>query len=134
MKTLTLGKSERLRYLSDIRTLFNEGRSIVAFPIRAVYIKKDRAQDQPTASILVSVPKRHFKHAVDRNRVKRQIREAFRQNKELLLLSENEHADIAFVWLDDKLHESSQVEKKLKKLLTRLSEQCKAEQTPDKAE
>lgn len=134
MKTLTLGKRERLSYLSDIRTLFNEGRSIVAFPIRAVYIKKDRAQDQPPASILVSVPKRHFKHAVDRNRVKRQIREAFRQNKELLLLSENEHADIAFVWLDDKLHESSQVEKKLKKLLTRLSEICKAEQTPDKAE
>lgn len=134
MKTLTLGKRERLRHLSDIRTLFNEGRSIVAFPIRAVYIKKDRAQDQPPASILVSVPKRHFKHAVDRNRVKRQIREAFRQNKELLLLSENEHADIAFVWLDDKLHESSQVEKKLKKLLTRLSELCKAEQTPDKAE
>lgn len=134
MKTLTLGKSERLRHLSNIRTLFNEGRSIVAFPIRAVYIKKDRAQDQPPASILVSVPKRHFKHAVDRNRVKRQIREAFRQNKELLLLSENEHADIAFVWLDDKLHESSQVEKKLKKLLTRLSELCKAEQTPDKAE
>lgn len=122
MKTLTLGKKERLKHLSDIRALFNEGRSIVAFPVRVVYLKKERAQNEPPASILVSVPKRYFKHAVDRNRVKRQVREAFRRNKQMLQIPENEHTDIAFVWLDDKLHDSHLVEKKVKKLLTRLGE------------
>ena len=122
MKALTLGKKERLKYLSDIRTLFSEGKSMVAFPVRAVYIIKERAKNEPPASILVSVPKRCFKHAVDRNRVKRQIREAFRLNKQLLRLTENEHADIAFVWLEDKQEDSKVVEKKIKKLLTRLGE------------
>ncbi len=122
MKALTFGKKERLKYLSDIRTLFSEGKSMVAFPVRAVYIIKERAEDEPPASILVSVPKRCFKHAVDRNRVKRQIREAFRLNKQLLRLTENEHADIAFVWLEDKQEDSKVVEKKIKKLLTRLGE------------
>lgn len=126
MKTLTLGKSERLRYLSDIRTLFNEGRSIVAFPIRAVYIKKDRAQDQPPASILVSVPKRHFKHAVDRNRVKRQLREAYRLQKQVLHEAMQAHEGqellLAFIWLSDQHEETARIMRRTGTLLQRISE------------
>ena len=124
MKTLTLGKSERLRYLSDIRTLFNEGRSIVAFPIRAVYIKKDRAQDQPPASILVSVPKRHFKHAVDRNRVKRQIRESYRKHKTLVTDSvpEGKQLLVAFIWLSDRHFGSDEIESRIVSLLRKMAD------------
>lgn len=54
-------------------------RSFSVFPLRAVYMSVDR-QEVP-ASILISVPKKRFKRAVKRNRVKRQIREAYRKNK-----------------------------------------------------
>ncbi len=118
----TLGKKERIKHLSAIRALFDGGKSIVAFPVRAIYHIRKHEENQPVASILVSVPKRHFKHAVDRNRVKRQLREAFRLNKQMLSLPEKTHADIAFVWLDDKHYDTRQVEKRVRKLLVRINE------------
>lgn len=118
----TLGKKERIKHLSAIRVLFDGGKSIVAFPVRAIYHIRKHEENQPVASILVSVPKRHFKHAVDRNRVKRQLREAFRLNKQMLSLPEKTHADIAFVWLDDKHYDTRQVEKRVRKLLVRINE------------
>ncbi len=126
MKDFSLGRTERLKQLNVIRTLFNDGKSIVAFPLRAVFHLKDRDDRQPVASMMVSVPKRYFKHAVDRNHIKRQVREAFRLNKQLLQLSEDKHADIAFVWLDEKQYETKLVERKVKKLLIRMSEVKKA--------
>lgn len=136
MNTLTLGRRERMKHRNAIRDLFDGGKSIVAFPVRAIYSIRQRGEGQPPASILVSVPKRHFKHAVDRNRVKRQLREAFRQNKQQLCLSADSHADIAFVWLDDKHCETRMVEKRVRKLLVRITEQQASAQktaanTPD---
>lgn len=126
---LTLAKAERVsgRTLPDV--LFNGGksRSMSAFPLRMVYMRAEcREDEKETAKILVSVPKRHFKRAVKRNRVKRQIREAYRKNKKIILdrLNSGAGQDIvmAFIWQDNKLHESAEIEKKIKNLLTRLSE------------
>ncbi|MBO6288471.1 MAG: ribonuclease P protein component [Prevotella sp.] len=125
----TLGKKERIKHLSAIRALFDGGKSIVAFPVRAIYHIRKHEENQPVASVLVSVPKRHFKHAVDRNRVKRQLREAFRLNKQMLSLPEKTHADIAFVWLDDKHYDTRQVEKRVRKLLVRINESSVQEET-----
>ncbi len=57
------------------------------YPIRMIYAigQCDAASREPQAKIMVSVPKRYFKRAVKRNRVKRQLREAYRRNKHLLL-------------------------------------------------
>ena len=98
-----------------IDTLFGGGcsQSMAAFPLRAVYIKKDRAQGEAPVQILVSVPKKRFKHAVDRNRVKRQVREAFRQHKQLLL---------AFIWLSDEHRPSRDVESRVVGLMQRMAE------------
>jgi ribonuclease P protein component len=80
----TLAKEERVSSKRLIDELFtgNNSRSLVAFPIRLVYMQVEK--DNPQAQILVSVSKRYFKKAVKRNRVKRQIREAYRKNKHLL--------------------------------------------------
>lgn len=81
--------------------------------------------DQPRAAMLVSVPKRYFKHAVDRNRVKRQVREAFRRNKSIItqnLTDDHEAVAMAFVWLTDEKFPSSEVENRMVRLLTRISE------------
>ena len=73
----TLRKSERTCSKIAIDNLFKGGhsRSLSAFPIRVVYLVSDTPQ-QEQCQIMVSVPKKCFKRAVKRNRVKRQIREA----------------------------------------------------------
>ena len=85
----TFCKEERLCRKALIEKLFHKegSRSMAAFPLRLVYMKSPAGEDGPAAQMLVSVPKRCFKRAVKRNRVKRQVREAYRKNKHILYLS-----------------------------------------------
>lgn len=122
----TLSKEERICSKKLINELFTgNGRSMTAFPLRVVFMKRTIVNDQPRAAMLVSVPKRYFKHAVDRNRVKRQVREAFRRNKSIItqnLTDDHEAVAMAFVWLTDEKFPSSEVENRMVRLLTRISE------------
>ena len=122
----TLSKEERICSKKLINELFTgNGRSMTAFPLRVVFMKRTIVDDQPRAAMLMSVPKRHFKHAVDRNRVKRQVREAFRRNKSIItqnLTDDHEAVAMAFVWLTNEKYPSSEVENRMVRLLTRISE------------
>lgn len=122
----TLSKEERICSKKLINELFTgNGRSMTAFPLRVVFMKRTIVDDQPRAAMLVSVPKCYFKHAVDRNRVKRQVREAFRRNKSIItqnLTDDHEAVAMAFVWLTDEKFPSSEVENRMVRLLTRISE------------
>ena len=118
-------KEERLCSRSLIEKLFNGDRakSAMSFPLRAVYMAEEQGDARTHAKILVSVPKKNFKHAVDRNRVKRQVREAYRKNKTILdsVLPEKMLV-IAFVWTDSKHRDSDEVERRIKGLLHRIVE------------
>lgn len=122
----TLSKTERLNSLILIEKLFTGGsKSLPAFPLRIVYMPVEEENNLPQVSILISVPKKRFKRAVKRNRVKRQIREAYRKHKSILadsLAAAGKKAIIAFIWLDNELHSSVEVEEKVKKLLQLTSE------------
>jgi ribonuclease P protein component len=78
-KQFTLKKGERLKRRKIIEQLFSEGRAVTAFPIRLQY----KMVDQLTAPLQAgfSVSSRNFKRAVDRNRIKRLLREAYRLQK-----------------------------------------------------
>ena len=118
MKNCGLHKSERLCSRTAIDRLFEPGsgsRSISAFPLRLVYGTAERQ-----TAMLVSVPKRYFRHAVDRNRVKRQVREAYRRNKHIL--PEGSPLHIAFIWLDSKHYPTHVIHNKVCNLLQRCSE------------
>ena len=107
-----------------IEKMFAGGsRSFSVFPLRVVYLPVDDLE--VPVSILVSVSKRRFKRAVKRNRVKRQIREAYRLNKQLLLeaLSGSQcRLAIAFIYLSDELVSSSLIEERMKTALSRIAE------------
>ena len=119
-------KKERLCSRKAIETLFASGnRSLTAFPLRVVYTPAEETQ------VLISVSKRHFKHAVDRNRAKRQIREAWRQNRSIhispllpdVIDAPTPSLHLAFIWLADEPQPSELVHRKLKNLLHRIREQ-----------
>ena len=103
--------------------LFGKGnsQSLTAFPLRAVFVQTARQSSCAPVQILISVPKKRFKHAVDRNRVKRQIREAYRHHKQLLegVVAEDKQLLIAFIWLSDRHYQTNEVEKRVIGLLER---------------
>lgn len=126
MNTGSFRKNERIVSQKQIDALFagDGSHSRAAFPIRVVYVVGERKEGQPPAQVLISVPKRRFRHAVDRNRVKRQIREAFRLNKHLLLeaIPMKKSVSIAFVWLSDKHLPSMKIQERVKDLLTHIAQ------------
>ncbi len=79
----TLGKQERLKSKILIGKLYKEGNSVKSFPLRMVYIQAEHGANYP-AQVGVSVPKRNFKKAVSRNRIKRLLRETYRKQKQLV--------------------------------------------------
>ena len=120
----TLLKSERLDKKKVIEKMFAGGsRSFSVFPLRVVYLPVEELE--APVSILVSVSKRRFKRAVKRNRVKRQIREAYRKNKSLLvdeLQRREQRLAVAFIYLSDELVATAELEEKMKIALSRISE------------
>ena len=79
----TLGKLERLKSKKLIEKLYEQGSSVKYFPLRMVYLQTEHTSDFP-AQVGVSVSKRNFKLAVDRNRIKRLLRESYRLQKEIV--------------------------------------------------
>lgn len=77
---LTFKKKEKLKSKKYIEKLFSEGKTITHFPLRLVYLKENHLGNKPL-QIAFSVPKRKIKKAVDRNRIKRQLKEIYRLNK-----------------------------------------------------
>ena len=132
-----LRKEERLCSKKLIDTLFGTGGShaMTAYPLKAVYrlidskaetsVSKETVMESKV-QVLVSVPKKHFKRAVKRNRVKRQVREAYRKHKSFVTLHVNEQTDkqllIAFIWLSNELIDSVTIEKRVCNLLQRIGE------------
>src|SRR5690606_7172183 len=73
-------KKEKLKSEKFISQLFLEGKSVSAYPLRMVFLKTS-FQDKAQVKAAVSVSKRNFKKAVDRNQIKRLLREAYRLQK-----------------------------------------------------
>ena len=121
----TFSKEERIVSNLLIETLFEKGNShsLTAYPLRAVFLKTEHHEGCAPVQLLISVPKKRFKHAVDRNRVKRQVREAYRKNKSLLegKVNEDEMLLIAIIWLTDKHFPTLDVEKKMMSLMKQIA-------------
>lgn len=79
----TLGKNERLKSKKKMDLLFAGGKSFAYSPIRVIWYSSSEPLLFP-AQVMFSVPKKSFKKATDRNRIKRMMREAYRLNKEIL--------------------------------------------------
>lgn len=112
----SFGKVEKLKSKKNIDKLFIEGQSIKKFPVKLVFT----SIDGPFNKVGVSVPKRNFKRAVDRNRLKRLMRESYRLNKQLLTNNSNRYA-MMFIYLDRKKTDYQSIFKAVKSCLNELN-------------
>jgi len=110
------GQKEKLKAKKEIEQLFSEGKSLNKFPIRLIY-KKTSVENDPKIKAAVSVSKRNFKKAVDRNYIKRLLREGFRKNKTLITTKTSDSFSFIFLYTDKKKPNSLLIESKIKDLL-----------------
>lgn len=113
-------KKEKLKSQKLMDQLFSEGKSVSAFPLRMVYIKT-KFNDDVQFKTGVSVSKKNFKNAVDRNRIKRLLREAFRLNKSVYFNNISESYALMILYISKDGTDFDSIETKMKLLLDAFS-------------
>lgn len=127
-----LNKDEKLCSRTAVNLLFDEGKSLMAFPLRAAY--RLRPQGDHPAQFLISIPKKRIRRAVQRVTLRRRVREAYRLTRHELLMPELVRSgygvDIAFVYLDSSPAPYSTIHEKMTSLLQRIA-QAATDETQD---
>ena len=120
MQRNTFPLKEHLKSKKVIEQVYANGISVTSYPLRAIFIEQPQTEQEPTAAILINVSKKRFRHAVDRNLVKRRIREAYRTSKHTLidtLQSQGKKIAVAIIYIDNKHNSTAFIKKKMTKLL-----------------
>jgi ribonuclease P protein component len=128
----TLGKDERLKARKSIEDIFNSGESFSLYPLRVFFIlekqtnNKNAASNRKNSSLQfgVGVSKKNFKKAVDRNRIKRLIREAYRLQKKVIAMDLDAKKDrslkLFILYTGSELPEHTLINQKVGETLDRL--------------
>ncbi|MBO4403521.1 MAG: ribonuclease P protein component [Bacteroidales bacterium] len=120
MKTSGFPKSAHLCGKNNFQMLFNQGKTIYSPVVKLIYVTEK--SDHPERKVAVAVSKRVFHNAVDRNRLKRQMREAYRLNQTLLdcqTAHAGECVHLLFVYNSHEKCDYINIEKSIKSLLHR---------------
>lgn len=109
-------KKEKLKSEILIRSIFEEGKSITSYPLKLIYLD---IKDPTRAKIQcgVTVPKRNFKSAVKRNRIKRLLRESYRLNKEQIFNNIEGSFAFLFLYIGKEIPGYEEVEKHMRVIL-----------------
>jgi len=121
MKQYGFSKQERICKRDDFHELLAKGHVIYCYPFRCVYVWRDAASF--SARVGVSVSRKRFKHAVDRNRVKRLVRENYRLEKHQLYQHHancTQSLDILIIYTETKILSFSLLRKSFIKLINKL--------------
>jgi ribonuclease P protein component len=120
----SFGKAYKLCSKKLIETIFKEGKTVKAFPFTLLFLHHENKHEVPF-QMVISAPKKINRHAHDRNRIKRVVREAIRKNKFILedfLNANNQQLAIFLVYTSKEEMTTEQLDKKTKKILTQLTD------------
>jgi ribonuclease P protein component len=123
----TFRKSERLSSRKILETLVTKGRSIHVPPFRMVWLFSTLPETVP-AQIAFAVPKRNFKTAVLRNRIRRLMRESYRKNKTQLyplIVEQGKNVALLFIFTGKEVVSYAETEIKTKSILSQLANEIK---------
>ena len=128
-----LKKNEKLCSRTAVNRLFDEGKSLMAFPLRAAYRLRPRGEFP--VQFLITIPKKRIRKAVNRVTLRRRVREAYRLNRRKLLHAPLEQAgwgvDVAFIYLDNTQAPYSVIEEKMTSLLQRIAQAATSQPIPE---
>lgn len=113
----SFGKKEKLKSQRLITQLFEEGKSISSYPLKLMYIPIKSEEVSIQAGVTVS--KRNFKSAVQRNRIKRLLKESYRLNKALVFNNTNDNFAFLFLYLGKEMPSFEQLDQKMKLVLNK---------------
>lgn len=117
----TFQKSERIVSKKIIESLQQKGENIFVYPLKVKFLHIEKTIDDISVKVLISVPKKNFKKAVYRNRIKRLIREAYRLNKHTLTSSVNKQLNIHFHYVSKNILSFEQIEQSIQQILILLA-------------
>lgn len=113
-------KKDKLKGKKRIEELFVRGESLAVYPLRMVYLKID-AEEAVEFKVGVTVSKKHFKKAVNRNQIKRLMREAYRLHRNDFFSNKSASFALMILYLGKDIPDFISVEKKMKALLNKFS-------------
>jgi ribonuclease P protein component len=116
-----LHKNERLHSKKLIKELFDKGSSFFLYPFK-VMVMEINFDVPETNQVLFSVSKKKLKKAVDRNLIKRRMRESYRLNKQILSGLDKGNIIIGLIYVSSEIATFQVIEKKIKKILTTIKE------------
>ncbi|PID88836.1 MAG: ribonuclease P protein component [Bacteroidia bacterium] len=119
-------KTYSLKSRKRIGQLFKKGRVVKVYPLKLIYLSQPKQDNQQALRVLMSVSKRRFALAVDRNTLKRRCREAFRLNKNTLehtLVQHGTYADIAVLYVGSTFYPFEDINKAMQSGLERISKE-----------
>lgn len=122
VKQFSLNKNEKLKSRKQLDELFVKGKPFLVFPVKTVFLLSD-AIEKPAVKMGVGVSKKNFKLAVNRNRIKRLLREVYRINKLPLIDFANEkkkNISVFFLYVNKELCEYSVLNEKMKKIIEKI--------------
>lgn len=126
--SLRFPRGERLKSKKRIQQLFEEGSFIVDFPIKLLYL--DASGLEVATKMAVSVPKKNFKRAVDRNRIKRLLRESYRLHRQHIFNKTERPYALMFLYLGKEIPEYAKLEAHMIKILGLFLKKIKNEEVP----
>ncbi|MBK8748176.1 MAG: ribonuclease P protein component [Saprospiraceae bacterium] len=123
-RTFALPRDNKLKSIVTISELFNEGKSQFTYPIKMVYSVQPSSGRLLSFKVAVSVPKKLFKKAVDRNTLKRRLRESVRLNQASLneiCQSANISLDFMLIFVGKEMTDYQQIDKAVRSLFEKLT-------------